>query len=566
MEKPATHDNTRPDEKLPPGPSDPSLGKLPANANFQHGINLQLLTPMRPKRQTSRHLFLALSAALMAAIPCAARPIYVMSNESKVGIYDSDTGAAINASLITGLAPSGELAGVGNILYIASYSTGKVLTYNATTGEVINANFIVGLNGPVGIAVNGNDLLITNYGNAGGTTVGKYNATTGAVVDANFITNAATPIRALISGSDLYITNYWGNSVGKYNVQTGATINAGFVSGIANPRGTAVFGNQLYVTIGSYYGDDTIRTYNATTGAVINNAFITSAGSATALEIIGNTLYSAQSANGRIAKYDATTGALIDANFITGLTGNISMFVFLAPEIEVRQPASTNLVDGGTKNFGTVAVNGSSSLVFTIKNTGQGDLTGLGILIDGADEELFTVTAQPTAPVAGPLGTTTFAVQFAPTSAGPKTAALHLTSNDADENPFDLTLLGNVTAIEAWRQTHFGSIENSGDGADLNDYDHDGLVNLTEFAFGFNPKVSGDGQLPVGQIIGGNFVVYFNPPASVSGITYGAEWSTALLPATWTVIPDTGIPPQHAFSVPIGSNKRMFMRFRISNP
>ena len=120
--------------------------------------------------------------------------------------------------------------------------------------------------------------------------------------------------------------------------------------------------------------------------------------------------------------------------------------------------------------------------------------------------------------------------------------------------------------IEAWRQTHFGSIENSGDGADLNDYDHDGLVNLTEFAFGFNPKVSGDGQLPVGQIIGGNFVVYFNQPPSVSGITYGAEWSTALLPATWTVIPDTGIPPQHAFSVPIDSNKRMFMRFRISNP
>lgn len=238
----------------------------------------------------------------------------------------------------------------------------------------------------------------------------------------------------------------------------------------------------------------------------------------------------------------------------------------LSPEIQVRQPASTNLVDGGVKSFGTVAVNGSGSLIFTIKNTGEGELTGLGILIDGADEEMFTVTAQPTAPVAGPLGSTTFTVQFTPTSAGPKTAALHLANNDADENPFDLALLGNVTAIEVWRQTHFGNIANSGDGADLNDYDHDGLVNLTEFAFGFNPKVGGDGQLPMGQIIGGNFVVYFNQPAGVSGITYGAEWSTGLLPASWTPIPDTGIPPQHAFSVPVGSNKRMFMRYRISNP
>ena len=254
-------------------------------------------------------------------------------------------------------------------------------------------------------------------------------------------------------------------------------------------------------------------------------------------------------------------GVIMDTNKTIGAT-----FLPGPPEIQVRQPASTNLADGGVKSFGTVAVNGTSSLIFTIKNTGQGDLTGLGILIDGADAGMFTVTVPPVAPVAGPLGSTTFIVQFAPTSAGPKTAALRLASNDADENPFDLALLGNVTAVEVWRQTHFGSIANSGDGADLNDYDHDGLVNLTEFAFGFNPKVGGDGQLPVGQIIGGNFVVYFNQPPGVSGITYGAEWSTALLPNTWTTIPDAGIPPQHAFSVPVGTNNRMFMRFKVSSP
>lgn len=237
----------------------------------------------------------------------------------------------------------------------------------------------------------------------------------------------------------------------------------------------------------------------------------------------------------------------------------------VSPEIQLRQPSSTNLNDGGLKNFGTVAVNASSTLTFTIKNTGDADLTGLGILIDGADEGMFTVTAQPTAPVAGPLGSTTFTVQFAPTSAGPKTAALHLASNDADENPFDLALLGNVTSLEVWRQTHFGSIQNSGDGADLSDYDKDGLVNLVEFAFGFNPKVGGDGQLPVGQIIGGNYVVFFNAPAN-SGITYGAEWSATMAPGSWQPVADTGTGNQHVFSVPMGANKRILMRFRVSNP
>lgn len=236
------------------------------------------------------------------------------------------------------------------------------------------------------------------------------------------------------------------------------------------------------------------------------------------------------------------------------------------PEIEVRQPSLFSIPDGGLKNFGSVPVNGSTSLVFTIKNTGVGDLTGLGITFDGTDPGVFSVMAPPVAPVSGPTGSTTFTVQFAPTTSGPKTAGLHIANNDTDENPYDITLLGNVSAQESWRQTHFGSILNTGDGADLNDYESDGLVNLIEFAFGLNPRQSSAGQLPQGQIIGPNYVIFFNQPAGVSGITYGAEWSTTLQPGSWTPIPDTGIPPQHVFSVPIGSNTRMFTRLKVTSP
>jgi len=109
--------------------------------------------------------------------------------------------------------------------------------------------------------------------------------------------------------------------------------------------------------------------------------------------------------------------------------------VAAAPEIAVEQPLATNIPDGGSKAFGSVVVGGNTSLILTIKNTGNADLTGLTITTDGADAAMFSVTASPVAPVSGPSGTTTFTVQFAPTSAGAKTAALHITSNDADENP-----------------------------------------------------------------------------------------------------------------------------------
>jgi hypothetical protein len=104
--------------------------------------------------------------------------------------------------------------------------------------------------------------------------------------------------------------------------------------------------------------------------------------------------------------------------------------------------AVDNLADGtGQINFGSISPGNSAVKTVTISNVGTADLTGLGITIDGADAADFTLTASPTAPIA-PGGSTTFAVTFTPTTSGPKTAALHITSNDPNENSFDLTLRG----------------------------------------------------------------------------------------------------------------------------
>lgn len=69
-------------------------------------------------------------------------------------------------------------------------------------------------------------------------------------------------------------------------------------------------------------------------------------------------------------------------------------------------------------------------------------------------------------------------------------------------NPLSTTL----NAADQWRQTYFGSPLNSGDGADGNDFDKDGLVNLLERAFKTNPKASSSSYRPAQSIVndGGN--------------------------------------------------------------
>lgn len=128
------------------------------------------------------------------------------------------------------------------------------------------------------------------------------------------------------------------------------------------------------------------------------------------------------------------------------------------------------------------------------------------------------------------------------------------------------TFQSSGTPLENWRQIHFGSMNDSGAGANLEDFDKDGFSNLVEFAFGFDPTKNSAGQLPAPQRTGNNAVVSFTQPAGVSGITYGAEWSATLLPGSWNPVSDSASSPQHSFSVPIGTNQNFFLRLKVMTP
>ncbi len=122
------------------------------------------------------------------------------------------------------------------------------------------------------------------------------------------------------------------------------------------------------------------------------------------------------------------------------------------------------------------------------------------------------------------------------------------------------------TALESFRQQYFGTSANTGNAADQADFDGDGVPNLLEFAFGLNPTQASSFQVPQAQLGGGNLFFNFTQPGGVTGVTYGAEWSTTLQGSDWHPIANTGTGFQHVFSMPTGAATRLFMRWKIQTP
>lgn len=121
-----------------------------------------------------------------------------------------------------------------------------------------------------------------------------------------------------------------------------------------------------------------------------------------------------------------------------------------APDIAVEQTAGAGLVDGASSvDFGTVNTGSTGAVLsFTIKNMGSAPLTRLAVTKDGAQAAEYVVTS-PLVRVLAPGARTTFTVKFAPLAAGPRSALIHIGSNDMDENSFDIALTGTGVARPA---------------------------------------------------------------------------------------------------------------------
>jgi len=126
------------------------------------------------------------------------------------------------------------------------------------------------------------------------------------------------------------------------------------------------------------------------------------------------------------------------------------------PEIAVEQPAGTGLKSGAaTVDFGSGVVGASSQRTFTIRNIGSENLTGVAVTVDGPNAADITVAASPPATI-NPGSSAIFTVTFSRAMTGARTASLHITSNDADENPFNIALtgVGVIVSIEIAQQAY----------------------------------------------------------------------------------------------------------------
>ena len=122
------------------------------------------------------------------------------------------------------------------------------------------------------------------------------------------------------------------------------------------------------------------------------------------------------------------------------------------PEMDV-QGKGISIPDGAATaspsndtDFGNVSVpdQATTSHIFTILNTGDGNLSLNGsplVAISGTNAADFTVTTQPTGPVA-PSGLTTFAISFKPGAVGPRSADVSIRNDDTNENPYNFTIQG----------------------------------------------------------------------------------------------------------------------------
>lgn len=127
----------------------------------------------------------------------------------------------------------------------------------------------------------------------------------------------------------------------------------------------------------------------------------------------------------------------------------LNTHLYANPEINVASNA-INIPDGsvatGTANnteFGSVIIPATVSHTFVVENSGLGPLSVTSMSINGASASDFTITS-PAGPftVAPSGGSQTMSIQFAPSSAGTKTAMIHLASNDINEAGYDFVVSG----------------------------------------------------------------------------------------------------------------------------
>ena len=121
-------------------------------------------------------------------------------------------------------------------------------------------------------------------------------------------------------------------------------------------------------------------------------------------------------------------------------------------------------------DYGNVNLDLYSDYAFTISNTGTGALSVSEQSLTGANPSDFSIVSGGGAFSINPWQTHQTVVRFSPQAVGGRSATLSIASNDPDENPFNVPLLGTgIPQLHLWRVSTIGS-DLTGDGSPANPF------------------------------------------------------------------------------------------------
>jgi hyaluronate lyase len=407
---------------------------------------------------------------------------------------------------------------IGSSIYVNPGAAGTVGELNISGGNVTIHHSTA-----LGAAVR----LGTNQETGGGTVTATFNLTGGTTtLGGDIIRNAVSPRTTStlkVSGGTL---DMGGHDIGTATEPITFTTESGTISNIKSINGTA----GLTKTTANTLTIAGTSTYSGTT--TVSNGTLALNGSLTgALTVNGGTF----AASG----LPATAGA-----FSLNSTGTY--------QTRINGTTAGTLYDQLTAG-GSVTLSGPLDLI-----AGPGLAAGTSLIIlnktsAGAISGIFTGKPEGSA--------------F--TEDGYTWIVSYL---GGDGNDATLTI---PTALQTWRNTHFGTMANSGSAADTFDANGDGELNLLEFATGQNPIIPTFVTLSTIRNPSAVEVTYSRSNAALNGgMIFRVEWSDTLDPGSWStagvtqsILTDNGTLQSIKATVPaLLTVERRFARLKVTQP
>lgn len=134
------------------------------------------------------------------------------------------------------------------------------------------------------------------------------------------------------------------------------------------------------------------------------------------------------------------------------------------------------------------------------------------------------------------------------------------------------------TNLRLWREVNFGNRDNTGDGSDANDFDHDGLMNVFEFATGGDPRsyTAMPGSLSITPLVPGPGTrLQFNysqaHAAVADGFTFVVQFRSLLDDGEWAADNVTEVSGDYDdvdtdWSATVGAQDEGFLRLLVLPP